>query len=399
MATGELPVPRAIGLVAGREIDARLRSRAFLVMTLVLSALIAGALLLSHFLGNKPPAVQHVGLTTASAQLEPLVAASAQAAEQRVATSVVDPAAGADRIRSGSLDALITDVTDGTLRVSVKSDLNGGLDTVFTLTARQLALNQQVTALHGDPAVVGRAMAGATVAVDRLAPADPHRNERIGISSVVGVLMYVMLVMSIQLTGQGVVEEKSNRIVELLLSAIRPWELLVGKVIGIGVVTVLQVAVITAVGAGTATATGALHVSGSVVGGAAGWAVLWYLLGYLLFAMLIAAAASLVSRQEDLQGVATPVVMLVVASYLIGQFVLPGHPDNMASTVLSMIPLSAPVLMPMRAAYGVPLWQEAVAVALMLVTIAVTARVAGRIYSRSILQTGGRVRLGSVLRR
>jgi ABC-2 type transport system permease protein len=262
---------------------------------------------------------------------------------------------------------------------------------------RQIALNQGITELGGDPGTVERAIAEASVAVQPLQAVDENRGARIGIASVVGVLTYIMLLISIQLTGQGVVEEKANRIVELLLSTIRPWELLAGKVLGIGFVTILQVAAMAVAGSVTAVATGVLHMSAGVVIGVAAWAMLWYLLGYFLYALVIAAAASLVSRQEDLAAVATPVSVVIIAAYLVGQTVVPGNPNGTAATVLSMIPFLSPVLMPMRAAYGIPGWQIAASLAMTVLTIVVIAQLAGRIYGKAVLLTGSRVSLRAAL--
>ncbi|MBY8858822.1 ABC transporter permease [Nocardia sp. CA2R105] len=391
---------RAIELVAGREIGTRLRSRSFLVITIVLVAAVVGTVVLFGFLGRtQQSATPTVGVTAQTARYQQMLVGAGQTAGQRIRTVLVDRAAGESRVRSGDLTALFTGVSDGRLQVVVKSSLPDGLRTGFDLLARQIALNQQISALGGDPATVQRMISTATVDSRSLQPADDHRGELTGIASVVGVLTYIMLLISIQLTGQGVVEEKANRIVELLLATIRPWELLAGKVFGIGVVTIGQVVVLAAAGAGAASALGVLHISAAVLTSAVGWAVLWYLLGYFAYALVIAAAAALVSRQEDLASVATPVTVIVIAAYLVGQTVVPAHPDGVAAVVLSFVPLLSPVVMPMRAVYGVPGQQMAAAVVIALVTIVFTVWLAGRVYANAVLHTGGRVSLRTALAR
>ncbi|MEG8178874.1 ABC transporter permease [Nocardia terpenica] len=396
--SSHVSAPQAIRLVAGREIDARLRSRSFLVITAVLVLAVVGTVLLFHFLNrNNAPAAQQVGVTANTAAFQQVLVAAGQTAGQQIHTAVVDGTAGEQQVRDGGLAAVLVGADAGRLQVLTKSTLPGGLQTAFDLAARQIALNQQITALHGDPVAVERAVASASVSVQALQPVDQHHSARIGMASVIGILTYVMLVISVQLTGQGVVEEKANRIVELLLATIRPWELLAGKVLGIGVVTIVQVMLLAVAGAGAAIATGVLHLSVGVVASVAGWALLWYLLGYFLYALLIAAAASLVSRQEDLASVATPVTVVIIAAYLIGQTVVPSNPNGPAATALSLIPFFSPVVMPMRATYGVAGWQMAVAIVLTIVMLGIVAGVAGRIYRNAVLLTGSRVSLRTAL--
>lgn len=389
---------QAIKLVATREVEAKVRSKAFLAITAVLVFSVVGTVLLFHFLSpGSAAAVEKVGVTANTASLQQPLIAAGQASGQQIEVSMVDRAAGEQLVRDGELAALLVDTPEGTMQAVVKSELPAGLQTVFSALVRQAALNQQIAALGGDPGTVQQAMAAATVAVHPLEQVDEHRLARIGMSAVVGILSYVMLLISIQLTGQGVVEEKANRIVELLLSTIRPWELLAGKVLGVGAVTIGQVALLAVAGVGTAVATGVLHLSAAAITSVVAWAVVWYLLGYFLYALVIAASASLVSRQEDLAAVATPISVLIIAAYLIGQTIVPGNPNGTAATVLSMIPLFSPVLMPMRVAYDVPGWQLACSILLTMLTIGLVARLAGRIYGKAVLLTGSRVSLRTAL--
>ncbi|MFG1796863.1 ABC transporter permease [Nocardia sp. NPDC049149] len=398
MSSAHVSSVQAIQIVATREINTRVRSKAFAAITAVLVLAVVGTVLVFHFLGQgNAAAPEKVGMTADTAQFQPLLAAAGQASGQPIETVVIDRDPGEQQVRAGDLAALLVGTSNGQLQVVVKSSLPDGLRTAFGLVVRQAALHQEISWLGGDPVTVEQAIAEAKVAVQPLESGEEHQGARVGVSAVVGILTYVMLLISIQLTGQGVVEEKANRIVELLLATIRPWELLAGKVLGIGIVTIIQVAVLAAVGLGTAFATGVLDLSATVIGGVVGWAVLWYLLGYFLYALVIAAAASLVSRQEDLAAVAVPVSVLVIAAYLIGQTMVPADPHGTSLTVLSMIPLFSPVLMPMRAAYEVPGWQVLCALGLMVLTIALVARLAGRIYGNAVLLTGGRVSLRTAL--
>jgi hypothetical protein len=167
-----------------------------------------------------------------------------------------------------------------------------------------------------------------------------------------------------QLVAQGVVEEKSSRIVEILLTTIRPWQLMLGKVFGIGLIGLLQLGITAVVGVGAGLALDAFTFPTQIATTAAIWAVVWFLLGYLVYALLFAALGALVSRQEDVGGVTAPALMAIILPYVLAISILPGDPDNHFMAILSQIPFFLPMIMPMRigAGRGAALADRAVAV-------------------------------------
>ncbi len=200
-----------------------------------------------------------------------------------------------------------------------------------------------------------------------------------------------------QLVAAGVIEEKSNRIVEILLATVRPWQLMMGKIIGIGLVALVQVVLVAGVALVLASATKLVSIPtlgvDVVISG-----VVWFVLGYLVYALLFAAAGSMVSRQEDVSSVAMPVILVLVAAWIIALTVAAPDPGSTATTVFSFIPVFSPVIMPVRIAAGVaPFWQVAISVVLTIGTIYGFAALAGRIYRNSVLHVGGRVKLGEAL--
>jgi ABC-2 type transport system permease protein len=196
-----------------------------------------------------------------------------------------------------------------------------------------------------------------------------------------------------------VVEEKSSRVVELLLATIRPWELMAGKVAGIGLVGLIQMSVIGVVGVTVALAVGALTISASTAFGTVIWLIVWFLLGFIMYSLVLAALAALVSRQEDVNGVITPALMVVILGYVLGISILPSDPGNRLCEVLSVIPFFAPTLMPMRLAMGgVPAWEAVLAVVLVLAMIPALTWLSGRIYRNAVVRTGARVKLSDALR-
>jgi ABC-2 type transport system permease protein len=126
--------------------------------------------------------------------------------------------------------------------------------------------------------------------------------------------------------------------------------------------------------------------------------ILWFVLGYAFYAAFFAVAASLVSRQEDLGSVLTPMMLLLVGGFFIG-FQAADDPGGTLAVVTSYVPGLSPLVMPVRQAAGEAAgWEVALAVALMLLAIVVAVRVGGRIYAGALLRTSGKTKLREALR-
>ena len=191
----------------------------------------------------------------------------------------------------------------------------------------------------------------------------------------------------------GVIAEKSSRVVEVLLASIRPRHLLAGKVLGIGLLGLGQMAVLVAVGLGSAFATGVVEIPTTTIG-ALGSVLLWFVLGYAFYAVVYAAAGALVSGLEDAQNVATPVGLFTGLMYAFSTIAVNVADDVLVVRVITLLPPVAPFALPGRASLGnLEAWEVAVAVVLMLAAIYAMIRLAGRLYAGSILQTGARVRV------
>jgi ABC-2 type transport system permease protein len=382
----------AIGLIARREIATRLRSKAFRIATLLSVAILVAIAIISKLTGNGTDYVE-VGITPGSAPLAAVVTTTARSIQVDVRTHDVDEATGRRQVRDGKLDALLTG--SGTpVQVVVKSKIDDGLQSVLQLVAQRAALDQQVTSLGGDPAKVAAAISTASVQVHPLEPPKKSNAQQLVIGILTSVLIYMALLLNGQAVAQGVVEEKTSRVVEILLATVRPWQLMIGKVIGLGTVGLIQVAIIAASGVVAGAATGALHLHVSAAAGTIIWLIVWFLLGYTAYAFAFAAVASLVSRQEEVASAVTPVLMLLIVGYVIGISILPSQPDSGLVAALSLIPVFAPTLMPVRLALGVvPAWQAAVSVAGMIVIIPLLLWLSARIYRNAVLRSGARVKL------
>jgi ABC-2 type transport system permease protein len=393
----ELTSLDAVRLVAGREISTRMRTRAFKITTIGMLVLVIGFIVAINLIAGGG-STSKVGFSSSTTDvIQPFTSLSA-AVDQKVTTSTVDDVAGQQQVRDGTLDAFVTG-TPSDLQVIVKKNLSDSLKGLLTVLARQIALNDEITRVGGNPAAVNGAVNAAHVSVQRLEPAADFQGARIAVGIVVSVLVYVAVMLYGQAVAQGVVEEKTSRIVEMLLTTIRPWQLMIGKVLGIGVVGLAQLALVAVTGVIVGNATGALDFPASILTSAAGWAVAWFLLGFLMYALIFAGLGALVSRQEDVGGATAPALMLIILPYVAGVSILPGDPDNKVMAIASIIPLFAPMLMPMRVALGVaPVWEVALAAGLSLLLIVALVWLAGRIYSNAVLRTGSRVKFSHAWR-
>lgn len=234
------------------------------------------------------------------------------------------------------------------------------------------------------------------------------------IGYVMAFVIYLAVLIYGQYVMQGVIEEKSSRVVEVIISSVRPFELLMGKVLGIGAMGLAQMAVWAAFGVGglaIAAPVAALFLDPGSLGVSSGasaetmaeaagisipaipaelivWFILFFLGGFLLYASLFAAVGSAVEQQQDAQSLLLPVMTPLIIPILFLAFVLES-PDSLVSMVLSFIPFFSPVVMMLRAAItDVPLWEMLTSFGLLVVTFITTIWVAGRIYRVGILSYG-----------
>ncbi|MHA6764652.1 ABC transporter permease [Streptacidiphilus sp. PAMC 29251] len=388
----------AIKLVAWREIIVRVRSKAFLILMGITAVAAVAFPLITHY-ANLSPGATKIAVVQQDAALAPVLQATADQLGQKVTVSTVaDHTAGAAEVKSGTVDVLAEAGPQG-IQATVKRTLSDGTKQLFYVVGQQQVLSSQITALGKDPAPVLQAVGGTRVAVSTLEPAAAQNGQRIAIAIVAALLLYMTLMFVGASVAQGVVEEKSSRVVELLLSTLRPWQLLAGKVLGVGILGLVQLLVPAALGVGVGLATGAITLSLSSSVGTVLWALAWYVVGFALYALVFAGLGATVSRQEDVGGLTFPATAPLILAWVVGITVVPSNPGSSLVMWLSMIPPCAPVLMPMRIAMGVaPLWEVLLSLALTIAFAALLLRVAGRVYRNSVLRSGARIPLREALK-
>jgi ABC-2 type transport system permease protein len=366
---------RTIKLVARREMTERLRSKAFIASTVVMLLLVGGSAGLQGALSKKP--TYRVAVTAPAPH--GLAAALQRAAkpfdDAKVRLRVVaSPTAGREMLEAKQVDALLLLSKD---RLVFRTDVDAKAAAVADIAVRAIrnhlppAPELTTTTLH---------------ASDTNEATDPE--------VLVAMFSSGLLLFSLAIYGQwvitGVVEEKNSRVVEVVLSAVRPRHLLAGKVIGIGLLGFAQLAVTAGLAALMLTA--GVFDAPAGLGGSVALVIPWFALGFALYATAYATAGALASREQNADTAAQPVTYTLLAVYFLGYVTLSADMNGLLANLLTVFPLTAPLVLPARSALvGVPLWEHVLAVALVLGLIYVLVRFAGRVYAQGLLHSGPRI--------
>ncbi len=384
-----LSAGRAIALVARREFDVQVRKKSFLISNaIVLLVIVGGIVAFSIFAGGSDSEDRTpVGLVGDQGLSQTLTAVGDQLGAPVEVREIGSADEARTQVTDGDVDVALVPGTGGAYTAVTEDTVDGTLKAVIDSAVAAQAQNDALTGLGVDPATVTSATSAATVTVEAVDPPDPAQGQRLALSFIAVILLYAQIITFGMYVAMGVVEEKSSRVVELLLSTVRPLQLLWGKVIGIGVVGLVQLTAYGAAGLIAGTATGTLTVTGTAVSVFVS-TIGWFVLGFAFFAVLYAAGGSMVSRQEDVNSTTMPLLIVILAMFF-AAFSSIDDPGATLPTVLSWIPPFSAILMPLRIAGGVadPI-QIVGTIVLMIVATLVLAVVAAKIYQRSILRIG-----------
>ncbi|WEO77183.1 ABC transporter permease [Cryobacterium sp. SO2] len=350
----------SVWLVSTREIVARLRSKAFLISTGILLLIAVGSVVAGGLLSANPSTTQVAVVGTAAA--------------------VVGESPGLTAVPADDVAAAEALVRDGTVAAAVVPD--------------DSLLGVGVIALDSPPSDVMSALS-VSPAVELLDPAEQGGFLVYIVALGFGLVFFMSALTFGSTIAQSVVEEKQTRVVEILMSTIPVRALLAGKVVGNSIMALGQIVAITLlVGIGM-TLTGQ-RVLLADLGPAIGWFAVFFAFGFVMIAALFAATASMVSRQEDVGATTAPVTYLVMIPYFLVIFF---NDNPLVMTIMSYVPFSAPVGMPVRVFLGTAEWWEPVlSLAVLALTTAGVIILGSRIYRNSLLRMGGRVSYKQALR-
>ena len=398
-----------VWLIAKREYLERIRTRSFLVMTLLIPLFMVGGIGISVLSATRTKSASHLAIVSRDTELA--LDLQQQLEDRRHSDMTVDvispPVADTRATLDGELEdkALdgylwITPAPPGATRpsFSYKPRSRADIATEATLSSalRTVLLREQLA--H-------RGIVAADVDA-LLEPVEIDRSSASAVSSFVGAyLMFFLMYLVVMLYGMNVarsiIEEKTSRIFEVLLATIRPEELLAGKILGVGSVGLTQVflwlaAAVILVGTSLLASAADLHISFSAA--QIVFFLVYFILGFLLYASVAAALGAIANSEQELQ----PLNMLLVLPLAASMFALGvviENPSGLLSIILSLIPFCTPLLMYLRISIAMPpAWQIALSLVLMLVAISLVLWVASRIYRVGILMYGKRPSLPEILR-
>ena len=375
-----------IGLVALRELRERAVKKGYILGTVATIAVVVAAIVLPTVLAGDGPEELTLGVVgQAPGDLDTSLLATLPAETELSVVEVADRASAFAAVDDGELDAALVERRELLAEREPDAALRAGLEAALQLEA--VTDNLRAEGLSDQQAV------GALRAPPPLQVTDVAGGETGG-TFLIAALATVLLFVGVQMSGasllSGALEEKTNRVVEVLVSTARPWQLLTGKVLAINLLTFLQVVLIT--GAGLAanamvdayplpTATGVvLGVSGAML-----------VAGLLFYAALFTVAGTLASTVEDAQSTAGPLYLAMFGAYgAVFATVLP-NPSGIVSQVLTFLPPTAPFVVPARVALGeIAAWQVPVSIGITVLGALLALKLAGRIYASSLL-AGGRL--------
>ena len=381
-------------VVAAREFRERGRTRAFRWST-VIAVLAMAAIVIAPSLSSDKTKTYRVGLAgVVAAGTTDALAAQAAAADLRVRTTTYDSVnAGERAVRDRKVAVLLVDGTR--LAWRIRSDAT--LETLVANAVQAVRIRDRAAQQGMSMQDVGKLLAPVALSNDVLGSAAGVDDKAKDVALYAVILLFLAVSVYGQMVLTGVVQEKQSRVAEVILSRMRPRELLAGKVLGIGALGFAQFAVLVATAGVSMAAVNSVdtpHIATSVWV----WLVVWFVLGYALYSVVYAAFGALASRVEDASSAAAPISIVLFAGYFAALSTLES-PDSTLASVLSFFPATAPMAMPLRVTLtNVPAWQVLASAMLTGMSVWLIVRFAGRVYGGAVLRTGTRVPLQAAWR-
>ena len=371
---------RGVRLVTARELREGLRRRSFRV-SVGIQVLVVIAVVVISSLTSEGAEKFDVGAVGSDARA---VVEQAQQAQDAFGVEItLDELGSEDEARTQvSDDELDAAVTGGSLLTSsgTSEQLTGLLQQASRTVSgeqqlQQSGLSEREVRAALDPAGLQEENVGADTDDDQ------------AIAFIGNLLLYLVILFSSYAVAAALIEEKASRVIELILPALRPGQIMNGKLIGMGILGLLQVAAVAVAGLAAALLLGEVDLPSSTAATVV-LLLVYFVAGYAFFAAIFGAGAALVANPDDIQSVTAPGLMVAVASYITSIGAVE-DPNGTLAEVLTFLPPTAPMIAPARAAQdALPLWQLAVSLIVLVVATAAILALARRLYERAILRTG-----------
>jgi ABC-2 type transport system permease protein len=415
----------SLSLIIRREFNAKVRNKSFIVMTFLSPLLFVFMGGLVYYLTslNNEEAV-NIAVYDQSGFLKDGLKSDAHIKYTDISTLPLDTAK-----KEAAKDYLglvyVPNIADTTkLQSSVQYISNESPNMEFVSNLERV-INDKVTKanlkkLHFDYDKIEKAKADATVKLSKFSGEETNKMAgylRIGIGGIGGYLLMMFVIIYGNMVMRSVIEEKTNRIIEIIISSVKPFRLMMGKIIGTSLAALLQFAIWAVLG--TILITVLSSVFGMQMGGGVGAVqaqaaqmnqsdtalvfaellklplftmfisfVIFFIGGFYLYSSLYAAIGAAVDSETDSQQFLLPIIMPLMLGVYVGFFTVISDPHGTVATVFSMIPLTSPIVMLMRIPFGVPLWQILLSMGILFGTFFFVVWFAAKIYRIGILMYG-----------
>ncbi|MFM8837094.1 MAG: ABC transporter permease [Bacteroidota bacterium] len=415
-----------IPLVAGREFFTRIQSRTFLVMSLLGPLLFGLFILVPVFMAQWDNESTTVWVHDPSGNFDSAFANAEGMKFQKLPQGTLsdgplnakDSANIRELLQEPETGVLSLQVLDSTWKTNIAyfSEQSAGLQ----ITERiEDAVNERIYQLrmnqYGlDPQTIESLKSESDLKAyvwTEEGSQDSHTEMATMLGFGAALLMYMFIFLYGSMVMRGVIEEKAGRVMELLISTTSPFELMMGKILGIASVGLFQFVLWILLGTGISTLIGTLGLTASQVPetpgnpdwmqmlGAMPWEsivplfLFYFLGGYFLYAALFAAVGSAVDSEGDSQQLVMPISMPIILAFIASQFVMQ-NPHGSLAFWMSMFPLTSPIVMVVRLPFGVPFWEIALSMSLLVTAFVGSVWIAGRIFRVGVLMYGQKVSLG-----
>lgn len=382
-------------VVAARDFSVRLRDKGFVISSAITVTVLSVFILIRAYGGGGPGSFE-LGYVEDRSVADRVVAIAVTGGVEISVVGFEDRRRADAALRNGRVDAVVEgdldDVRDGTATLRVLRGPPDLLDQLVQAAALGIRIDAALSDAGVGDATVEELGDQHPIDASPILPPDPNRDAKAAVAFVAVLLLYGQLFGYGFWVATGVIEEKSSRVVEVLLSAIRPRQLMAGKIAGIGALGLVQLIVIAAFAVTLASATGAIDLPADSLWAAA-LTVGWFIVGFAFYAATFAVAGALVSRMEELQNAIMPINLLVLASFIISVGALQ-DPDSTVARIASLLPISSALAMPVRMVLGsATVWEIFASIALVIGSTALLIPLAGRVYAGAILRIGAKVKL------
>ena len=421
-----------IALIIKREFIAKVRNKSFIVMTFLSPLLFVGIAIFVAYLSSMKADTKRIAIHDQSGMfVKEFMSQNTKKQEYKyVDLSTVELKFLKDSIVSESYEGLLfiptatntKDLESEIQFISNSSPSISFIENVQDVIADKLTRNNLEKA-HLDTLAIKNAQSKVNISLTKASGEESVKglNEiKIGIGGAFGYLIMMFIIIYGNMVMRSVIEEKTSRIVEIIISSVKPFQLMIGKIIGTSLAGLLQFFIWAIIGISLLFAASVflgvnvgptarvspelMHAAQQEMNGTAQmyikelWNlpiasilvgfVIYFIGGYFLYSSFYAAIGAAVDNQTDSQQFLLPIIMPLMLSVYVGFFTVINDPHGTVAVVFSMIPLTSPIVMLMRIPFGVPLWQIAISVTLLFGSFFFVVWFAAKIYRIGILMYG-----------